>query len=158
MAVRFADAVRASFTPAEGPKTGLLAGVGAAAIAVAARADPATIESGPVICPFRLLTGLPCPGCGLTRSWVYLLHGDTSAAMTANPFGVVALCATLVLVVAVLGAVVRRQRVPSIGGLFLSGTVLSGTVRSRIFVGVAALWIVFGFVRLVAVATGAASA
>ncbi len=35
-------------------------------------------------CPLKLLTGLDCPGCGLTRSLYALLHGDLVAAASHN--------------------------------------------------------------------------
>lgn len=35
-------------------------------------------------CPFKLLTGLNCPGCGLTRMIHALLHGDVVAAWHFN--------------------------------------------------------------------------
>lgn len=41
------------------------------------------------ICFFHTLTNLPCPGCGLTRSFVWLLHGDVVRSLTFNPFGLV---------------------------------------------------------------------
>jgi hypothetical protein len=50
----------------------------------------------PVTCSLRRLTGLPCPGCGLTRSLVALAHGDANAAWQFNPAG------ALVLVLLVL--------------------------------------------------------
>jgi hypothetical protein len=28
------------------------------------------------LCPFKMLTGLPCPGCGITKSLVYFYQGD----------------------------------------------------------------------------------
>jgi hypothetical protein len=42
-------------------------------------------RSGPVLCPFRLLTGWSCPACGSTRASWYLLHGDVGEAMQQNP-------------------------------------------------------------------------
>jgi hypothetical protein len=33
------------------------------------------------ICGFRLVTGVPCPGCGLTRATCSFLHGDLFAGL-----------------------------------------------------------------------------
>ena len=60
---------------------------------------PAWAAAGPPLCPFRLLTGLPCPGCGLTRSLVSLLHGDLTAAVYFHPLGPIAACVLLALVI-----------------------------------------------------------
>jgi len=49
--------------------------------------SPRTVESGPVLCPFRRLTGLPCPGCGMTRSFVAVAHGDIGSAFAYNRLG-----------------------------------------------------------------------
>lgn len=38
-------------------------------------------------CPSRLITGVPCPGCGLTRSVTSLAHFDLQGAWLYNPFG-----------------------------------------------------------------------
>ena len=43
------------------------------------------------LCPFRLLTGLTCPGCGSTRAMHQLLHGHIQAAFMLNPLFVIAL-------------------------------------------------------------------
>ena len=37
-------------------------------------------------CPTVLFTGLPCPGCGMTRAFVKLLHLDFAGAWTMHPF------------------------------------------------------------------------
>jgi hypothetical protein len=36
-------------------------------------------------CPFRLLTGFNCPGCGTTRALHQILHGHFATAFTLNP-------------------------------------------------------------------------
>ena len=58
--------------------------VGAAAL-VAAN-DPAAPGSRFPSCTFRQLTGLWCPGCGLTRGTHHLLNGDLGAAVASNVF------------------------------------------------------------------------
>jgi len=39
-----------------------------------------------VVCPFRLITGIPCPGCGMTRSFFAITQGDFLNAACLNPF------------------------------------------------------------------------
>ncbi len=36
-------------------------------------------------CPFRSLTGIPCPTCGTTRMFVSLSNGELVSAMAMNP-------------------------------------------------------------------------
>ena len=36
-------------------------------------------------CPFRNLTGMPCPGCGMTRAWFALLRLNILAAFRYHP-------------------------------------------------------------------------
>ena len=42
-------------------------------------------------CPFRLLTGLNCPGCGSTRALHRLVHGDVIGAFKFNALMMVVL-------------------------------------------------------------------
>ena len=128
---------------------GLVALVGAVAVVASSLADPDAVDHGPVVCPFRLLTGLPCPGCGLTRSWVHLMHGQVGAAMTANPFGVVALLLTVGLVVVVAAHVVRRRPVPTWSQL---GTAIARLPHAAWIRGTGMVvlggWLGFGVVRI----------
>lgn len=42
-------------------------------------------------CMFHALTGLHCPGCGMTRAVLHLLHGDMAAALRCNALVTLAL-------------------------------------------------------------------
>ena len=50
-------------------------------------------------CGFRQMTGIPCPGCGLTRVADHFAHGHFGAALLANPLGFFAACGFLFAVV-----------------------------------------------------------
>ncbi len=65
-----------------GPPVAVAVGAAATA-AVVARNDPST-TGGLVACPVRALTGIWCPGCGLTRATHHLLHGDVVQALSFN--------------------------------------------------------------------------
>ncbi|MHA6760502.1 DUF2752 domain-containing protein [Streptacidiphilus sp. PAMC 29251] len=65
----------------------LLRGGGAGAAAVAVAALHSAHDPG-VVCPLRLLTGIPCPVCGSTTVFVELGSGHPLAALLANPFTV----------------------------------------------------------------------
>ena len=69
------------------------------ALVIAAAVPRTWVESGPMLSPFRLTTGLPDPGCGMTRSMVALAHGDLTGSLYFHPLGiaVVTLLAALVL-------------------------------------------------------------
>jgi hypothetical protein len=41
----------------------------------------------PSVCPFHIVTGLPCPGCGLTRAFVCLSHGQFVQSLHWHPIG-----------------------------------------------------------------------
>ena len=56
---------------------------------VAALLPPAGL--GIPVCLFRAISGLPCPGCGLTRALVALLHGDPAAAFAHHPYSFILL-------------------------------------------------------------------
>lgn len=120
--------------------------VGAAALGAACVFSPSGVESGPPLCPFAVMTGLPCPGCGLTRSWVAFMHGDVGSAFTFNAFGPVFLVLTAVTVVAATVTLVRRRGAPLAGwrdrALGPVGAVLLG------------VWLTYGFVRILDAAFG----
>ncbi|WP_299571227.1 DUF2752 domain-containing protein [uncultured Williamsia sp.] len=140
--------------PAEAPPAGerrhasptaIATVVGGGAVVAAFLIPTSVVGEGPVLCPFRLATGLPCPGCGLTRSWVAAAHGDLSAAFADNLFGPISLA---VVMIAVAAVVVLRVVAPT--HLDLPARV----ARSRVLYAVAAVWIVYGVARAVDAAIG----
>ncbi len=66
-----------------------------------------TIGGLPSVCIFKNITGLPCPGCGLTRSVVYSAHGQWQQAITYHPFGPLFLAG---VVLALVPAVISLRR------------------------------------------------
>lgn len=55
------------------------------------------IEGGPTLCLSRILFGVECQGCGMTRAVSCLLHGNISAALLYNRGSVVVLPVLVVL-------------------------------------------------------------
>ena len=75
----------------ETSRTRRYGGLGAAALGLGALAyvglvDPHRPGSPFPPCPFRLMTGWYCPGCGGLRMTHDLLHGDLAAAAVDNVF------------------------------------------------------------------------
>jgi hypothetical protein len=106
----------------------------AALALVAAMVIPVgTVEHGPTMCPFRLVTGLPCPGCGLTRSWVYLMHGQLGQSLYYHPLGPISLIAALLFVLGV------HKRFPAVWQWVQSPAVLKA---------IAAVWLIVWVMRV----------
>jgi hypothetical protein len=103
-----------------------LVAVGAAVVGVAAAVvDP---TNGPVLCPFRLTTGLDCPLCGATRAVHEFVTGHPLGALDHNLLvGALLPVAVVVLVVVVAAALrgrpIRRPGVPRAGWITLTGVV-----------------------------------
>jgi hypothetical protein len=62
---------------------------------------------GPVACPLLLVTGAPCPFCGVTRSLIALGQLDLRASLDYSPLGVLLPTVAAVILVR-LGMVWKR--------------------------------------------------
>jgi hypothetical protein len=58
-------------------------------LALLAAALAAAVALGIPLCPFAIVTRLPCPGCGLTRATLALLHGHLHESLRYHPLAVV---------------------------------------------------------------------
>ncbi len=91
----------------------IVAAVAAAALLPASPPGAPLVVGGhplPTLCLMRSVLGVRCPGCGLTRSWIDLLHGHWSDSFAQHPFGAVALLYVLAQLVRQLGWLLSRRR------------------------------------------------
>lgn len=94
-------------------------------------------------CPFLHATGIPCPGCGLTRATVFLLQGEWRRSISFHAFapllvlGFVTLTCIAVAPETLRKQIVRRfesfERQTGITGFLLIGLIVYWLVRLLIF-------------------------
>lgn len=58
------------------------------------------LETDQSLCPFKMITGFPCPGCGITKSLVYFYEGDFYKSISYHILGpfVIVFCIIAILV------------------------------------------------------------
>jgi hypothetical protein len=81
-----------------------------AVLAALAAIPTEAVASLPVMCVWRTLLHLECPGCGMTRALSSALHGHLSAALASNRGVVLVLPAALIIVIRDLHALCRPRR------------------------------------------------
>ena len=120
-------------------KTGLTGAALLASLALArglASASPAAVYFAgrelPVICPSRLLFGVNCPGCGMTRSVLLTLGGDLRGALDVNPAGPFFVAALILLAVQLLLAARAPEASTSVKRRLLPWASLSGVVVASV--------------------------
>lgn len=82
----------------------------AAVLTVWPQALPALARWTEAACLLRRLTGLPCPGCGITTSLLALGRGDLVASWSANPAGVVVAALLVGQALVAVDALCRRSQ------------------------------------------------
>ena len=73
----------------------ILGGVGLGVALLAFAFGPSFWQGLPEMCAFQAATGLPCPTCGITRSFAATAHGQLGLAFHYHAFGPFAFVATL---------------------------------------------------------------
>jgi Protein of unknown function (DUF2752) len=61
------------------------------------------LDSDQSFCPFKMLTGFPCPGCGITKSLVYFYEGNLYKSLYYHILGpfVILFCIATIIVLTV---------------------------------------------------------
>lgn len=88
-----------------------LLGAGVGTLGLARYLSRYDMASGPVLCPLRRFAGIPCPFCGMTTSFAHLAGGRVWDSFVASPAGPVLFAATVIGVIALAWAVVKRRRI-----------------------------------------------
>lgn len=89
----------------------LSAGAVVLLLALIATADLAGMLAHLPACPFRTITGIPCPGCGGTRALTSIARGDFAGAMAMNTAVALAALVTIHLGVMALAWPAMADRV-----------------------------------------------
>lgn len=84
-------------------------------------------------CPFRMLTGFSCPGCGSTRGLHRLLHGDILGAFQFNPM--------MFLLLPILLFALVRHTIAVFGNRTFKGNQVNPAFIWMFFVVVMSFWI-----------------
>lgn len=97
-------------------------------------------------CVLRNLTGIPCPSCGMTRSWVYTVRGELATASRYNIVGVALLAAVVVNGIVHATGLNRR-----IGMVFAGAPRRANLLLMFVALGFVGAWASTWFLRLAGV-------
>lgn len=93
------------------------------------------------LCLFKNLTGLPCPGCGLTRSFACLAHLELTKAFRYHPFGPLFFVGAVLMASLLVMGPRRRERI--------HGWLLRHDAIARpLYLAVVYAFIAYGMIRL----------
>lgn len=67
------------------------------------------LETAQSLCPLKMLTGFPCPGCGITKSLVYFYEGDLERSFTFHLFGPFVILFSLVTTVVLSSELITKK-------------------------------------------------
>jgi len=125
-----------------------LAAVCLAVLGLSLVLNPARPTFGVELCPMKKFTGLPCPGCGITRSIINCSRGNFGAAWRYHPLGPAAWLAAIVGASSLLWPRRAKEAVSFFWRRHdrtITGIILAAT----------ALLVVFGALRILFDCTGA---
>ena len=94
-------------------------------------------------CNFLTLTGIPCPGCGMTTTFTHIAHGNFVDAFGTQPFGVVLFSLMTLLFILGLGDLL-------LGKKWIQGAITFFSSRYKIFTGLFFVGMFLGWIFKIA--------
>lgn len=67
------------------------------------------LETAQSLCPLKMLTGFPCPGCGITKSLVYFYEGNIWKSLTFHIFGPFVILFSLMTIVVLSTELITKK-------------------------------------------------
>lgn len=67
------------------------------------------IETEQSLCPFKMVTGFPCPGCGITKSIIFFYQGDLLKSIEYHILGPFVPIASLIAIIVLLTELVTQK-------------------------------------------------
>jgi hypothetical protein len=67
------------------------------------------IEIAQSLCPFKMVTGLPCPGCGITKSFVFIYEGNLFKSFHYHLFGPFAFIFSIIVIIVLSIEVITKK-------------------------------------------------
>ena len=82
------------------------------------------------LCPIKAITGLECPGCGITRMFVALFHGNIYQAFRYNPLVFIELPIIFILLFLYKYKKEYRKLINILFAMLLIVTIVYGVLRN----------------------------
>lgn len=67
------------------------------------------LETDQSLCPLKMLTGFPCPGCGITKSLVYFYEGDIYKSLYYHILGPLVILFCIVTIVVLTTELITKK-------------------------------------------------
>ena len=67
------------------------------------------LETDQSFCPFKMLTGCPCPGCGITKSLVFFYEGNLYKSLSYHVLGPFVIAFAILTIVVLLTELITEK-------------------------------------------------